>query len=108
MFPVVTKPSSNRAHCRDSTISQDCEGVADHALIDTSLDPSFVSCFSSPQLPWSKAGNRPIVVELLIVLCISNGGGEEKSILRCIVIHVDNSESIQQCPIIDNQNFKTM
>ncbi len=59
MFPTIDKPSSKRAYFGDNTISQD-------VLIDTSLNPSFVSCLSSPQQPWSKAWFSHIVAELLI------------------------------------------
>ncbi len=64
MFPTIRKLSSKRAYCGGNTVSQDCVGMADHVLIDSSLNLSFVNCLSSPQSPWSKAGNSPIVAEL--------------------------------------------
>ncbi len=39
-------------------------GVADHVLIDTLLNLSFVNCLSPQPQPWSKAGNSPTVTEL--------------------------------------------
>ncbi len=58
MLPTIRKPSSNSLFWGNS-ISPDCVGVADHVLIDSSLNPSFVNCLSSPRQPWSEAGNSP-------------------------------------------------
>ncbi len=65
MFLTIRKPRSKRAHFGDSNISQDCVGVTEHVLIDTSSDLSFVNCLSSPQEPRRKAGNSPSVIQLL-------------------------------------------
>ncbi len=39
MLPTIRKLSSKRAHFGGNTISVDCVGVADHVLIDSSLNP---------------------------------------------------------------------
>ncbi len=65
-FSQLSENLLKRAYFAGNTISQDCVGVTDHILIDSSLNLCFVNCLSSPQQPRSKAGNSPIVAQLLI------------------------------------------
>ncbi len=64
MFPIIRKPGLKRAYFGDNNISQDCVGMADYILIDSSLSSSFVNCLSSP--PTAMEQSRELYAELSI------------------------------------------